>query len=179
MKKKDIKQHIQENRYSYDQEETDFEGLWQKIDKQTEPGSGNNSRSRKGFWIAAAIMAIIGAAVFFKYHSTSAPHKIKTADKNKSEENINSRCGDKILPEEIKEARFYYTAQVQQKISRIHDKQVLKEVKSELHDLSQEECRIINEMKGDVNELILKEALIRNYRNKVKLVDNVLTQEKG
>ena len=170
-----LEQFIRENRDAFDELEPN-PAIWEKITKR-EPAVRRLNTTRI-LWRVAAVAVIFVSAYIFVDH---------LIEKNKSEMVTLSAADDmesNAVYQELMEAEFYYSAQIEQRREEFYqlasDKPSLKEeVNLELTDLDE----LFNELKEDLKDNADNEevvvAMIRNYRLRLEILEQILVQLKS
>ncbi len=168
MKTDRLEKFVNENRHEFDQMEPSDKS-WEAISQRLNPHSGKKVRKFGWMKIAAAVtlMALLPATVYF--FSTSGQKQLVRAIQ--------------VDPEirELMEAEAFYAQEVSGKLAEIQKcYKVYPELKSEIEgDLNELEAMYIS-LKKDLRENVSNkeviEAMIENNRYRMKLVEDVLEQ---
>jgi hypothetical protein len=166
MKTDRLEEFIKENRPEFDQFEPS-DKVWKNIDKATRPSKIRRLNTPLFRIAAALVLAVLFTVVFYQT-------KVKTQG------GYAGRIEDPEL-RELVEAEAYYAHQVNGKLKEIRkcyytNPELKEEIETDLTELQE----MYNELKGDLRENISNktviEAMIDNNRTRLKLVDEVLEQ---
>lgn len=168
MKQDRLESFVNENRHEFDQLEPS-DRMWEAISGQLneEP----KRKIRKFSWMKIAAVIVLALAI------PSVIYQVKFSDQKQSAKAVH------VDPEvqELIEAEAFYAQEVSGKLAEIQKcYKVYPELKSEIEgDLNELESMYIS-LKSDLKENISNkeviEAMIENNRNRMKLVDDVLEQ---
>ena len=168
-----LEKYILDHREQFDDMEPD-PAIWDRIETQKAPVI--RIKWKKVAWQAAAAAAIFIASYFF--------HDFM-ATRNAAPEQMFSRETEDLSPmaKELIEAEAYYTSMIRQKQDEIFsltasNPDIRHEIDMEMVDLD----RVFTELKEDLkdnahNEEVI-EAMIQNYRLKLDILEEMLTQLK-
>ena len=168
MKPDKLESFVNENRHEFDRMELS-DRMWDAISKQLneEP----KSKIRKFSWLKIAAVVVLALAI------PTVIYQVKFSEQKQSE---NAAVVDPEVQELI-EAEAFYAQEVSGKLAEIQKcYKVHPELKMEIEgDLNELESMYLS-LKGDLKENISNkeviEAMIENNRNRMKLVDDVLEQ---
>ena len=168
MKKDRLESFVNENRHEFDRLEPSDQ-IWQAINGQLngEP----KHRKRKFMWMKIAAVVVLALAI------PTIIYQVKFSEQKQSAKTV------QVDPEvqELIEVEAFYAQEVSGKLAEIQKcYKVYPELKSEIEgDLNELESMYIS-LKSDLKENISNkeviEAMIENNRNRMKLVDDVLEQ---
>ncbi len=158
-----LEDFIKQNREAFDVYEPNPE-LWKKIEKTV---NKKTIRLKTVLWRAAAVVIIFGASfVFHRYID------MVQQEKNVAEE----------IPE-VKEAEIYYSGLLSSKLEEI--KPMLEEhpglgqeIKSELSVLDSIYTDLKDDLKDNVANQEVIEAMIQNYRMRLSILEDILNELK-
>lgn len=168
MKPDKLESFVNENRHEFDRMEPSdrmWEAISGQLSKELKP------RNRKFMWMK------IAAVMFLTLLIPTVIYQVKFSDQKQSE---NAAVVDPEVQELI-EAEAFYAQEVSGKLAEIQKcYKVHPELKMEIEgDLNELESMYLS-LKGDLKENISNkeviEAMIENNRNRMKLVDDVLEQ---
>jgi hypothetical protein len=168
MKPDKLESFVNENRHEFDQMEPS-DRIWKAINEQlTEKPK---PRSRKFYWMKIAAFVVLALAI------PTVIYQVKFSEQKQAAKTV------QVDPEvqELIEAEAFYAVEVSGKLAEIQKcYKVHPELKMEIEgDLNELESMYIL-LKGDLKENISNkeviEAMIENNRNRMKLVDDVLEQ---
>jgi ribosome-binding factor A len=126
-------------------------------------------RSRRLFRVAAVITALLGLSVAYYLLDPS----------------VNSNhVAASTLPQEIQEARMYYNKLAEEKLQKINNcaastseaSYIQKVVTDEISVLDSNSVKLEEKLQNDSKNERLVNALIRNYKTKSDLLDNILNR---
>ena len=168
MKPDKLESFVNENRHEFDRMEPSDQ-MWEAINRQLneEP----KRKIRKFSWIKIAAVVVLTLAI------PTIIYQVKFSEQKQSE---NAAVVDPEVQELI-EAEAFYAQEVSGKLAEIQKcYKVHPELKMEIEgDLNELESMYLS-LKGDLKENISNkeviEAMIENNRNRMKLVDDVLEQ---
>ena len=168
MKKDRLEEFVINNREDFDIHSPSPE-VWEKLNKQLTPTTIKQPRNLNWLKIAAVIaLAILGSGVVVT--------QIMMPDQQ-------YKFAQEVDPEmkELIEAEAYYAQQVDGKLKEIRKcYQLIPELQMEVEDDLQELESMYNNLKTDLKENVSNkeviEAMIENNRFRMKLVDQVLEQ---
>ncbi len=168
MKQDRLESFVNENRHEFDQMEPS-DRMWEAISGQLneEP----KSKIRRFSWMKIAAVVVLSLAI------PTVIYQVKFSEEKQSAKAVH------VDPEvqELIEAEAFYAQEVSGKLAEIQKcYKVYPELKSEIEgDLNELESMYIS-LKSDLKENISNkeviEAMIENNRNRMKLVDDVLEQ---
>lgn len=168
MKKVNLESFIKNNKSEFDILEPES-NVWDKINEKIAPKPAQNKLSIKLLRIAAVFaIAILGASITYFGLYTD----IKT-----------SKISKYVDPEiqELIEAEAYYAQEVSVKLNEIRKCYIIYpelklEIESDLSELESMYRTLKSDLKDNVSNKEVIEAMIENNRNRVKLVDEILEQ---
>jgi len=172
MKKDRLEQYISENRDQFDFHDPD-ERVWNGINKKIHRGYKLPSLKKVISW-AAVILITFGAS----YLLQEFLHRNNTAT------DIKDKKHQKLEIPELQEAEIYYANLVDEKIIEIEpllagQPELGNALKNDLAKLDS----ICTELKGDLKDNIANdevvEAMIQNYRLKLEILEDFLQQLQG
>jgi hypothetical protein len=160
-----LEEHIRRNREDLDRYKPSSD-TWKSINKRL-----NNGKSKNSHWIsiAAMVIVIIGSAVIF-YKSPNRISRTSITTYNEVNKQLNP---------ELKEAEIYYNNLVNSLYKEATPLLTANpEMKKELaHDISQLDSICLDirkDLKDNVANQEVVEALIQNYRVKIRLLEEML-----
>ncbi len=160
-----LEEHIRRNREDLDRYKPSSD-TWKIINKRL-----NNGKSKNSHWIsiAAMVIVIIGSAVIF-YKSPNRISRTSITTDNEVNKQLNP---------ELKEAEIYYNNLVNSLYKEATPLLTANpEMKKELaHDISQLDSICLDirkDLKDNVANQEVVEALIQNYRVKIRLLEEML-----
>jgi len=145
--------------------------LWKRIEKEI--GKGRSIR-RQWLWVAAMVAVIFGTAIIF----------IKPSFKQKSYINeTNNSAGLNQASPSLNETEIYYNNLVNSLYRKAApllttNPEIEKELTSDLSKLDSICSEIKKDLKDNIANQEVVEALIQNYRIKIRLLEDILTSMK-
>jgi ABC-type Na+ efflux pump permease subunit len=168
MKKDRLESFVNQNRHEFDRMEPSDE-IWKSISKRLE--DQNKPKVRHLSWIKiAVVIAILMAipAIIFQVKNSKQMQTAKAAQ---------------IDPQvqELIEAEAYYSQEVSGKLAKIQKcykiyPELKGEVEGDLNELEKMYHSLQSDLKDNIANKEVIEAMIENNRNRLKLVDEVLEQ---
>ena len=167
MKKDRLESFVNENRHEFDRMEPSDE-IWKSISKRLE--EQNNPKVRRFSWarVAAVIAVLIAIPAIIYQVRYSETQTAKAAQ---------------IDPQvqELIEAEAYYSQEVSGKLVQIQKcykiyPELKGEVEGDLNELEKMYHSLQSDLKENISNKEVIEAMIENNRNRLKLVDEVLEQ---
>lgn len=146
----------------------------EETDVKQQPKRVQLNRSVYVRWISRIAAAVIIFFASYYYHDYQS-NKEMIAESN-TESNANSTLYNTLI-----EANYYYTSQINQEKEKLYSLTVgnstlRKEIQNELDELDKE----FNKLKEDLNDNVDNEeiiaAMIQNYRIKLSILQDVMTQ---
>lgn len=170
MEKDKWKSFIEENRSEFDNESADPQ-LWSRIEFSLDQQAPKMVKLSTVLRIAAAILIVASAGIFLLLNSTRqtpvhvAGHSRQTTE---SEYILSS-----ISPE-YREVETYYVSRINSAMNELESFTPDEELLSAIADLDAEFKQLKSEMKENVNQGEIIEAMIMNYRLKLELLEKML-----
>jgi len=168
MKPDKLESFVNENRHEFDHMEPSDKN-WEVISQRLNTNSGKKVRKLGWMKIAAAValLALLPAAVY--YFSLSGQKQMVRAIQ--------------VDPEirELIEAEAFYAQEVSGKLAEIQKcykvyPELKTEIEGDLNELESMYRSLKNDLKENISNKEVIEAMIENNRNRMKLVDDVLEQ---
>ena len=158
-----LEQFITENRESFDNFEPNPE-LWKKIEKTV---GKKTIRLKTVLWRAAAVILIFGASLMF-HRYIDVIHDSRTAE---------------IEIPEIQEAEIYYSSLVSSKLDEIRPMLsehpgLDEEMTADLKELDSIYFELKKDLKDNVANQDVIEAMIQNYRLRLTILEDILKELK-
>jgi hypothetical protein len=141
-----------------------------KLDTLHEAGSRHiNWFSGKVYKVAAVIVVLLGLSLIYYLINPSGNTNQLTAS---------------TLPQEVQEARMYYDKLAEEKLQKINEcaaspseaSYIQKVVSKEIIMLDSSSVQLEQQLQNDQDNPRIINALIRNYKTKSELVDNILNK---
>jgi len=168
MKTDRLEKFVNENRHEFDRMEPSdkiWEAINTRMDKEPE------QKIRKFYWMKIAAVAVVILLI------PALIYQLKFSDQQKM---AKAASMDPEVQELI-EAEAYYAQEVSgklaeiQKCYKIHP-EIKMEVEDDLNELESMYFSLKNDLKENISNKEVIEAMIENNRNRLKLVDDVLEQ---
>jgi len=173
MKTDKLEKFVQEHRNEFD-DMTPDPAIWDKIGKR-EPEKPSVNWTTILLRVAAVVVIFVSAYIFVDYLSKSGSLNNEVANN----EVVDPKDAD--MARELMEAEYYYTSQIDERREELYcltvnNTSLRKDVDTELGDLDKTFAELKNDLKdnADNEEVIL--AMIRNYRLKLEILDQILKQ---
>ncbi len=166
------KKFTEENREAFDSEspkDVFLEKIAPKIGNQKEPKMIKLSLVLK---VAASVIILIGVSLIWLLTDTGINETQPTA-KNETKITDEKMVLAKLNPE-LAETEYYYVSEIDRLMEEVENKKLSEDVKELLKQLDQEFNFLKNEMGEQVNSNQIIEAMIENYRLKIKLLEKIL-----
>lgn len=168
MKPDRLESFVNENRHEFDQMEP-TDKMWDAISNRL--NEKPKQRIRKYTWMkvaAVVTMVMLGSAVV--YQSKLSDQK-QTAKAIQADPEI----------QELMEAEAFYAQEVSGKMAEIQkcykvNPELKSEIEGDLNELETMYLSLKNDLKDNISNKEVIEAMIENNRNRMKLVDEVLEQ---
>ena len=168
MKRDRLEGFVNENRHEFDRMEPS-DKLWESISQRLEEQPMRKIRRMSWMKIAVAIAIIIGIPAIV--YQLRVSHQVQTAKAVQLDPDV----------QELMEAEAFYAQEVSGKLVEIQKcYKIYPELKGEIEgDLNELEAMYISlkkDLKENISNKEVIEAMIDNNRNRMKLVDDVLEQ---
>ncbi len=168
-----LEEKIRKNRDLFDGAEPSeghFERFQSRLDSLHDAGSAPIKRhSYKLYRIAAVILVLLGLSVIYYLINPSENSNLVSAS---------------TLPREIQQARMYYDKLAEEKLQKINAcaasaseaSYIQKVAEDQISQLDSSSVQLETELKTDNQNKRLINALIRNYKTKSDLLDDILNR---
>lgn len=171
MKEDPLEQYVIKNRERFDLIEPDS-GVWERINVDLNSKKRISLLKRSGFWKVAAVLAIITFTfVFqeFRYNSGSFLSKDNKSDFDETQ-----------IPE-LLEAKVYFSGMYNIKMNEINKlsynyPDVIDDLNFDLGELDKVYDELKNDLKDNISNQEVIEAMILNYRLKLRILEDFLKQ---
>ena len=162
-----LEKHIRKNREDLDRYSPP-KGIWRSISKKL---NKEKPRSRQWLSVAAIIAVILGTVVIF----FRPEYRWSDSNRHKTGEDDLSR----LIPQ-LKETEAYYNNLVNSLYKEAaplltHNPEIRKELNSDLSHLDSICADIKKDLKDNISNQDVVEALIQNYRIKIHILEDMLT----
>ena len=168
MKPDRLEKFVNENRHEFDQLEPS-DRIWEAISGQLneEP----KHKIRKFQWMKIAAVVILALAIPTVIYQVKFSEQIQSAKAVQADPEI----------QELIEAEAYYAQEVSGKMAEINKcykvhPEIKVEIEGDLNELEMMYHSLKNDLKENISNKEVIEAMIENNRNRMKLVDEVLEQ---
>lgn len=164
-----LEKYIIENREAFDIHEPDAE-VWKKIEKNIRSKRTVNWRMIIG---RAAAVILIFAASYMVHDLLEGRNREITHSRTKKEKEL-------VIPE-LKEAEVYYSTLISEKLQEIkplfnEDPMLEKEIRYDLNKLDSIYEELKNDLRDNIANQEVIEAMIQNYRMRLSILEDVLSQ---
>ncbi len=168
MKQDRLESFVNENRHEFDQLEPSNR-MWEAISGQLNEES--KPRYRKFLWMKVAAVLILILAI------PTVIYQVKFSEQTQSAKAVQA---DPEIQELI-EAEAYYAQEVSGKLAEINKcykvhPELKMEIEGDLNELESMYLSLKSDLKENISNKEVIEAMIENNRNRMKLVDDVLKQ---
>ncbi len=168
MKTDRLESFVNENRHEFDQMEPS-DKVWNAISEKL--NEAPKQKFTKNIWMKVAAIAVILLLI------PAIVYEVKMIELNRT---VKAVQGDPEVKELI-EAEAFYAQEVSgklaeiQKCYKVHPELKL-EIEGDLNELEMMYISLKNDLKDNISNKEVIEAMIENNRNRMKLVDDVLKQ---
>ncbi len=170
MKNDRLEHFIDENREAFDNLEPGAM-VWAGIEKQ-------KGRTISARWRRVGVRAVAAVVIFIAsyYFHDFMQNRKSTQERLVSEKSID---GQTDMYHELQEAKYYYTSQIEETravvFAKINDNIELKnDIDTELLDLDKVLKELKSDLKDNLNNNEVVEAMIQNYRFKLNILKDIL-----
>ncbi|GGX28518.1 hypothetical protein [Aquimarina muelleri] len=162
----DFEKYIKENRYLFDEQRADKSKIWDNIESRL------NTPKSIVVWrfpilkFAASILILVGAFSIINMYLNSG---------------LNYNNQNNIVNQELRDIDTYYKdlvsfqVQLVKNSSKLQDKEK-EEFLSFMDELDEEYNTLKLEMKKNLNNEYILEAIVNNYKKRIELIENLLEQ---
>ncbi|MBN2213439.1 MAG: hypothetical protein JW723_04280 [Bacteroidales bacterium] len=166
-----LEKYIIENREAFDIHEPG-EGVWKKIEKNIQPKRSVNWRTI--IWRAAAVVLIFAASYMV--------HDLLDGKKREIARSRTKKEKELVIPE-LREAEIYYSTLINEKLQEIkpmfsEDPMLEKEIRYDLNQLDSIYRELKNDLRDNIANQEVIEAMIQNYRMRLNILEDILSQLK-
>jgi hypothetical protein len=163
-----LEKYIIENREAFDIHEPGAE-VWKKIEKNIRPKRTINWRMISG---RAAVVILIFAASYMVHELLDSRNREIAHGRTKKEK-------EQVIPELI-EAEVYYSTLIDEKLQEIkpmfnEDPMLEKEIRYDLNQLDSIYEELKNDLRDNIANQEVIEAMIQNYRMRLSILEDVLS----
>ena len=165
-----LKKHIDINREEFEIYETDFETIWSDVETKL-PGDPNNHKdhSLKYVWVRSAAMLALAAfvSVFLIWQGASNDFNVA----------VNKSNWKKVAPELV-EVEGYYSVLINEKLQilKASNSDAVPSIIADLKELDVAFKELKNDLKDQANNEEVVNAMIRHYRIKLQILEEVLEE---
>jgi hypothetical protein len=168
MKQDRLETFVNENRHEFDQLEPSDQ-MWEAISGQL--NEAPKQRNRKFAWMKIAAVVVLALAI------PTIIYQVKFSEQKQSAKAV------RVDPEvqELIEAEAFYAQEVSGKMAEINKcykvhPELKMEIEGDLNELESMYLSLKSDLKENISNKEVIEAMIENNRNRMKLVDDVLEQ---
>src|SRR5512133_2189816 len=159
-----LEEYIKNNRNSLDIREPSPE-IWERIGKDLKPGT---KILKTWMSVAASVILITGISLFFYQMGRNSVDRSMTSD------------GDIPARQQLKEAEAYYTSQINALYQEaqpmlLTNPDLQAELNSDIAQIDSIYADLKKDLKDNIANQEVVEALIRNYTIKIKILEDMLT----
>ncbi|GAA3517754.1 hypothetical protein GCM10022393_34870 [Aquimarina addita] len=163
-----FEKHITKNKHRFDTHKADRDKLWNGIESALD----NDNKKTITFWrspflkVAASIVILIGSFFIISLLITS---------------DLDDAQNNNIVNQELKDIDTYYNGLVAFQIQLVKNNTKLStedktEFLSFMDELDEEYFLLRQEMKANLNNEYILEAIVNNYKKRIELIENLLKQ---
>ncbi|MER3376183.1 MAG: hypothetical protein RIM83_16205 [Allomuricauda sp.] len=162
-----FEKHIRENKQAFDTHKVDKDKLWQgiasQLDEKPKPKVIPLWKSRK-LWVAASIVLLMGLSLMTFF-------TMDTSNQNR----------DAYANEELLEIDMHYQHLVHQQVQLVKDHPKLSDEDKEeflsfMDELDEEYQQLRMEMRDNLGNERVLQAIVENYKKRIELIENLLKQ---
>jgi hypothetical protein len=162
-----LEKFVTEHREEFDVYEPN-EGLWERIRKP----EVSQIKTISWFWKAAILLLVFGASFWAQQHMKDQKQQILVKD---------NRTNPEMAIPELAEANKYYNGLIQAKLSEVQKAlvsypEIKKDMRHELSELDSVFQSLKNDLKDNISNPEIIEAMIQNYRLKLNLLEQIQTE---
>jgi hypothetical protein len=161
-----LEEHIRKNREDLDRYSPP-KGIWRNIHKNLKK---DKTLSRQWLSIAAMIVVILGTAVIF----FRSEYRWSSTDKHKNSNDDLTRIAPQLKETEIYYNNLINSLYTEAKPLLTNNPEIKKELNSDLSQLDSICIDLKKDLKDNIANQDVVEALIRNYRIKIRLLEDML-----
>ncbi|KAA1247095.1 hypothetical protein [Aquimarina sp. RZ0] len=163
-----FEKYIKDNKQQFDEHKVDSAKLWKGIESKLNPPGIKTRRLWQSpvFKVAAGILIIVG---IFSLANPSVFSGINSSNQND------------LVSQELNDIDTYYKGLVSFQVQLVKKSTKLqpedkKEFLSFMEELDDEYLLLKEEMKENLNNEYILEAIIKNYKKRIELIENLLEQ---
>jgi hypothetical protein len=169
MKKDRLESFVNENRHEFDHIEPS-DKMWDAISNRLNEQPKQQSRKFNWMKVAAAVITVVAISSAIVYQSILS-EQVQTVKAAPTDPEV----------QELMEAEAYYAQEVSGKMAEIQkcykvNPELKSEIEGDLNELETMYLSLKNDLKENISNKEVIEAMIENNRNRMKLVDEVLEQ---
>lgn len=167
------KKLINENREEFNSEQPRdifFEKIALQLESKKEP---KMIRLSLVWQMAASIIVIFGVMLFFLLRNNPS-EKENVVENTKSNSPLQEKMVLAKLDPQLAETEYYYVSQIDDLMEEVDKKELSPDVRELIKQLDTEFNLLRKEIGDQVNSDQIIEALIENYRLKIKLLEKIL-----
>lgn len=164
----DFEKHIAENKHQFDEHKADRTKLWEHIESELE----TPDKKIIPLWRSPLLKTAASILILIGTFSVISLFMISGIDQNKE---IN------IVDQELRDINTYYNGLVAFQIKLVKNNTKLsledkEEFLSFMDELDDEYLLLKHEMKANLNNEYVLEAIVNNYKKRIELIENLLEQ---
>ncbi len=162
----DLEKHIQKNRHLFDEYKADRQKIWQNIESDLDASKIIYLWNLSGIKIAATILILVGAFSMISLFITSR---------------FDQTQQNQVANQELNDIDTYYKSLVSFQVQLVKNNPKLqpkekKEFLSFMDELDEEYNILKLEMSKNLNNEYILEAIVKNYKKRIELIENLLEQ---
>ncbi len=159
-----FEKHIRAHQNEFDDHKADKEKLWARIESELAPPKVVPLWKSRGFRIAASTLLLVGLGIIIGFFALNA-----TTEQTQ------------LVDQELLDIDMHYKSLVSHQVKLVQNHPNLsKEDKTEflgfIDELDQEYELLRLEMNKNLDNEIVLEAIVKNYKKRIELIENLLNQ---
>ena len=162
MKEDKFKDFISNNRSSFDTYEEDYDEIWLQIEKEV---SRNKLKKSRNFLlkIAASILILVVTGITITRIYYPSPSELGSGNS---------------LSEALMDATYYYKVLIDDKLDQIkaNQNEIDPDIFKDIESLDQAFSELQNDLKDNVDNEEVIEAMIQNYKIKLEILESILSE---
>ena len=167
-----LEKFIHENKDKFDPELP--EGLWDKIEDKKSSKSLNRRNWIKPLSIAAGILVLVSVGTAYLMNDTGSEPKQSTVSVEEENETELTPIDLKNISPEYAEIENHYVLMVNDKLNELNELNPDPEIMKEMDELETEYELLKGELGSGGDDEQVIEAMIENYRIKLRILEDVL-----
>lgn len=166
MNRDPLEDFIHKNRQSFE-ESFDTNASWRKMQERRTPKKVVGGSGFSWLQVAALLFITLGVVTLLRFYDGQTEQAQPMVVNN-----YHLKLGD--LSPELAEVEEHYTSAIRKKMDQAKALNVDDGFASELKFIDDQQAMLVNEMKENVNNSKVVEAMIQNYRMKLRLLEEML-----